>query len=414
ARPATGTNRPPPVKPAYSHNVDLVAYHDLEARPAFKMALQVVEGRWYLYLAHFWTPGWSVVEVTDPARPELLEFLPGPPNTWTLQVQVADGKMITSLERIPPGWGGDPEGPHEEGIYIWDVAEPARPRRLGHWRTGASGTHRNHYDGGRYVHCAGGAPGFRGNIYRIVDIADPERPVEVGRWWLPEQWEAGGGSPSFPRVGLHGPAYALGQRAYLSYMEGGMIVLDISDPSLPRLVSRLTFSPALGTSIGTHTVVPKPKLGLAVVNSEAIRERAEEPMNYAALVDIRDEKKPRVLSFLPVPEPPPGAPYRSFAERGGRFGPHNQHHPQGQPHLEDREDRVYLTYFNAGLRIYDIGNPHHPREVAWYLPPDPAERRGPLPETLVVQSEDVLVDSRGFIYLTDKNHGLHILRCTLP
>jgi hypothetical protein len=33
-----------------------------------------------------------------------------------------------------------------------------------------------------------------------------------------------------------------------------------------------------------------------------------------------------------------------------------------------------------------------------------------LPRTLVAQSEDVLVDRRGYIYLTDKNHGLYVLR----
>ena len=40
---------------------------------------------------------------------------------------------------------------------------------------------------------------------------------------------------------------------------------------------------------------------------------------------------------------------------------------------------------------------------------DPA--LGPLvPEPLVTQSEDVLVDARGNAYLTDKNHGLFVAR----
>jgi hypothetical protein len=74
---------------------------------------------------------------------------------------------------------------------------------------------------------------------------------------------------------------------------------------------------------------------------------------------------------------------------------------------------VHLTWFNAGLRIYDTSDPYVPREVGWFLPDDPTIRRGPLPRTaLVTQSEDVLVDERGVIYLTDKNHGVHLLRGT--
>ena len=115
-----------------------------------------------------------------------------------------------------------------------------------------------------------------------------------------------------------------------------------------------------------------------------------------------------------MPEPPPGAAYPNFQRRGGRFGPHNQHHWQHQPHLLDRDDLVYLTYFNAGLRIYDIRDPYLPREVGWFLAADPVERRGLLPRTLVTQSEDVLVDARGYAYLTDKNHGLHVLRYVGP
>ena len=105
-----------------------------------------------------------------------------------------------------------------------------------------------------------------------------------------------------------------------------------------------------------------------------------------------------------------GAPYRNFCERGGRFGPHNQHQPQHQRELFQRDDLIFLTYFNAGLRIVDIADPRLPREVGWFVPPDPTTRRGVLPRTLVAQSEDVLVDARGLIYLTDKNHGLYVLK----
>jgi hypothetical protein len=45
------------------------------------------------------------------------------------------------------------------------------------------------------------------------------------------------------------------------------------------------------------------------------------------------------------------------------------------------------------------------------IPPDPEKNAGPLPRDVVTQTEDVLVDTRGYIYVTDKNWGVWILRC---
>jgi len=287
------------------------------------------------------------------------------------------------------------------------------PKLLSHYKTGAIGTHRNHWEGGRYVHLTATARGFTGYIYVIIDIADPSKPVEVGRWWLPEQWAAGGAKTTKTWVALHGPAYPEGDRAYLGYGGAGLIILDIADITLPQFVSRLDVQPPLGSWIACHTALPLPGRKLVLISSESIEENCREGLNYAGIVDIADEKNPRLISLFPLPEPPAGAPYKNFSEKGGRFGPHNFNHAQRQPWFVDRDDRIYLTYFNAGLRVYDISDPYLPREIAYYLPPDPKERRGPLPRTLVTQSEDVVVDTRGYSYVTDKNHGLHILRCTV-
>ena len=90
----------------FARNIEPLGYHDLDGKPAFKLAMQEVNNRWYLYVAHLWHRGWSVLDVTDPTAPEYCSFIPGPENTWTIQVQVAEDKMITGLERIAPGWGG--------------------------------------------------------------------------------------------------------------------------------------------------------------------------------------------------------------------------------------------------------------------------------------------------------------------
>ncbi len=291
-----------------------------------------------------------------------------------------------------PGWGDDPSAPFDEGVLIWDLADPTLPSVVGRYRTGGNGTHRNFYAGGRYVHLACAAAGFDGHIYEILDIADPSAPRPAGRWWVPGQWRDGGEAGVPDGTSLHAP-YVVGDRAYLAYGAAGLVILDIADPLEPRLVSRLDFAPPFNPVIATHTAMPLPGRDLVAVNSEAIEEDCAEPLDFAGLVDIADEAAPRVISMFPQPAPPPGASYRNFCERGGRFGPHNLHQAQGQPGLEDRSDRLYLTYFNAGLRVIDIADPRLPREIGSFVPPDPVERRGVLPRTLVGQSEDVLVDS---------------------
>jgi hypothetical protein len=393
----------------FAHNMELVGYHDLNKKPAFKLAMQEKNGRWYLHLAHLWHAGWSVLDVTDPSAPEYAAFVPGPENTWTIQIQVADGKMITALERIAPGWGGDEaRPPAEEGFLVWDVEEPTKPKRLGHYRTNSTGTHRNFYDGGTLVHAAGGAPGYDGKVYHAVDISDPSNPKQVSLFALEGQ-RRDTAKASGVKLSLHGPAHIEGARAYLSYGDGGGVILDVSDFKNPRMVSQLAFQ-GLCSRQGIHTYLPLPRRKLALINDEAIAENGDENLNLAGIADIQNEHGPRMISFFPLPLPPEEMGIKNFYEKGGRFGPHNQHHQNHQSCLEDRDDIAYLTYFNAGLRVYDIRDARAPKEIAWFVPPDPKERIGTKPSRLVAQVEDVIVDRRGFIYISEKNQGIFILR----
>lgn len=397
-----------------------VGYSDLDGRPGFKMTIREADGRWLLYLGHFWDSGWSVVDVTHPEAPAVVTFVPGPPNTATLQVDLHGTTLVTALEQHIPGFGGDPGAPFDEGVILWSLQNPTEPRRLGQFRTGGRGTHRNAYTGGRYVHLAANMPGFTGNIYVILDIDDPQHPVEAGRWWVPGQHAAGGETPAKAGISLHGPAVPAGDLVYLPYGSAGVVVLDVSDVTAPRLVSDLSFSPPFRLEFGVHSVVLDPERSVAYLNSEGVVEpKGTVPphldgFDHVSVVDISDPARLQLLSVFPPPAPPPDAPYADFREHPGWSGPHNQSQLHHNPDVAPQDQFVYLTYFNAGLRIYDVSHSRRPREVAWFLPPDPTERYGPLPtRDLVVQSEDVLVDRRGFIYVTDKNQGLWILRADL-
>jgi len=254
-------------------------------------------------------------------------------------------------------------------------------------------------------------PGYSGNIYVIVDIADPAKPVEAGRWWVPGQHTAGGEKPQRD-VSVHRPPYVEGSLVYISYGAAGLVILDISDVARPKLVGQLPFTPPFLGFIGVHSALPLPSRKIAVVNSEAIREDCKEPLNHASLVDIADPAKPTLLSVFPLPLPPAGSPYKNFCEKGGRFGPHNLNQHYHNKFVERSDKLVYLSYFNAGLRIVDISDARAPREVGYFIPPDPTKRYGTLPTKMVAQAEDVLVDARGYIYVTEKNQGLWILRYT--
>ncbi|MFC5133633.1 MULTISPECIES: LVIVD repeat-containing protein [Haloferacaceae] len=428
-------------------NVTPVGYSELNGRPGFKIAMQEVDGRWYVYLAHFWHRGWSIVDVTDPTDPELVRFVEGPDNTTTKQIQVADGKMITALERpgtTDPAHGEstDPSKPYETGAYIWDVeTDPTDPELLGHYETGGRGTHRNFYNGGDYAFMCVSPEGFEPTLedrtidpvknfhLRIIDISDPSEPTEISTFMWPGQHPEDDSEKPRTRY-FHGPAYAMDDRAYLSYGRVGMVTLDISDIENPELVTNLGLGEGLGGYNGVHSYIPIPGTDLAAINSEAIHEgypldhESGDPLGYTFLVDISDEDQPhfegtthhgpRVVSSMPNPIPEPDAPYDSYFDKPGRFGPHNQHHPRGEDCRLHQSNYLVMTYFNAGVRIFDISDPAVPQEAGYFVPSDPEKRYGPRPRNeLGSQVEDVAIDSRGYIYCTDPNRGLMIFESDL-
>jgi hypothetical protein len=395
-----------------SRDTSLVGYSDLGGRPALKLAMHVADdGRRYLYCGNLWEAGWTIVDVTDAEAPQVVNFIEGPERTWTIQVQAADGLLVAGLEKPTPGWGHLPDAPATTGIYVFDLRDdPIRPALLSHYDTGGRGTHRNFWAGGDLAVLTTTPEGFQHRMLVFVDLSDPTRPVERSRWWWPGQHVAGGEVPEY-EVYAHGPAYVHEGRAYVGYGRVGMVVLDVEDPDAPHLVDRVDFGDFGAARPGCHSAVPIPGRDLLVVNSEAHQDSVGEidALNYTVVVR-QDGDDHKIISAFPMPRPEPGLGYRNYYEKGGRFGPHNQHHHQGQPHLAPNRDLVYMTYFNAGLRIFDISDEFMPEEVAYFVPDDPPVRHGMKPEKLVTQFEDVVVDDRGYIFCTDKNRGLFVIR----
>jgi hypothetical protein len=397
-------------------NFEPLGYSNLDnRRGAFKMTIKkAANGRWYMYLGHLWHRGWTIVDVTDPKDPTFVKHIPGPSDTWTIQVTSHGNILITALQKAAVGWGLDVNKPNEEGVLIWDISDPVNPRQLSHWRTGSDGTHRNSYPGGRYAYLSASAKGFDGRILVILDVDDPRQPKEAGRWWMSGQ-KAGEPRPDNAPRAFHGPAMVSpdGKLATMGYAPS-LINLDISDPAAPKLVGQLQFTPPFfgGGGQALHTAFPLWERNLVHVNSEPQVERCNEPMHFAGLVDNRNPAQPRLISLYPTPVPPKGATYKNFCEKGGRFGPHNVNQEVHLPEVEKPGNLIYLTYFNAGLRVFNVKDPYLPVESGWFIPPNPNSIPGARPSVPVNQTEDVLVDTRGYVYVTDKTWGLWVLRYT--
>jgi len=377
---------------------------------AFKMALNhPANGRWYLYMGHSFDLGWSILDVTNPQDPKYIKFIAfdGPKDWITSQVTVHDNLMITSLDRR------NAPGPD---MIFWDVSDPINPKEIARWGSGTAGAHRNSYPGGKYAYLSTSYPGFRGKILVIVDVSDPAHPKEVGKWWQPGQKD---GEPlSGPLPGFHGPANISPDGKMLStgYMPD-VVNLDITDPTQPKVIGRLPMTPPFA-SVGTqslHTVLPLWDRKLLYVSSEAMAERCKDNgMNFAGLIDNSDPAKPRLISIFPTPRPPANAPYKDFCDKGGRFGPHNTNQELHNPAVAQPGDLMFVTWFNAGLRVFDISLPTLPMEVGYFMPPERAglpSQAGPH-DSPVNWSEEVAVDTRGNIYLNDDKWGTFVLQYT--
>ncbi|MCH6556377.1 MAG: hypothetical protein IH797_07220, partial [Chloroflexi bacterium] len=101
----------------------------------------------------------------------------------------ANDLMLTNYESI--GYAGDPEQGFQGGLNIFDVSDPHDPKHIHFWATAGDGIHRFTFDG-RYAYLSATAEDYIGHIVIILDLDDPRKPEEVGRWWMPGRWQAGG------------------------------------------------------------------------------------------------------------------------------------------------------------------------------------------------------------------------------
>ena len=382
---------------AEAKNVKLIGHSGLQGRDS----LQVVLKGNYCYVGHHrgeeYNPltgkvesnGTMIIDVAHPHQPKIVKHIPGRKGAESRAVQVAvkyfDGRDYLLRNQ---------ESGEFTGFEIWDITEKANPRMVSTIGP-LQAAHKSWWDAKTgYAYLSGTQPGWRGQHLIIYDVRNPGKPKWVANWGLPGQ---GPGEGSGGGVSLHHPVIS-GNRAYLSYLFGGdMVILDIADNTHPRMIAHLDFSPP---NSGIHTTAPFRHF--LVLSEESFAYNCQEQRRQLYIVDATEETKPVPIAIFQVPE-------GDFCRRGGRFGPHQ--------FAETKDGEIiggtllYIAYFNAGLRVVDISDPHHPREVGFYIPDPVGKGKGH--GQRVIQTNDVDLDYRGLIYTTDRNgNGLHILQFT--
>ncbi len=384
------------------------------------MSMQIApDGRRILWIAHEGAPkNFTGVDVSDPRKPKVVCQTDLPHSNMRSNSLETTGNLLAVAYQV---WT---PGDKPAGIELFDISVPENPRSIGFYDASgpySRGCHCLWFVDGEYIHCSSGAPDFQprhprdDQFYQIVDVRDPTKPREVGRWWYPGTRE-GDAEPLPPRLNpkplheMRGPdAYRLHNanvyperpdRAYIGYIDGGAFILDIADKSTPKVVS--SWNPHPPYPGFTHTVMPLLERDLLVVTDESILDDGEDWPKLTWMVDARLETNLVPISTFPLPS------FEEYGHKGGRFGSHNIHENRPGPSFRS-EEVIFGAFFNAGVRIYDIKDPYRPETIGYFVPPAPKDSR-----VATAQLNDLHVDERGVIYTGDRwTGGLYCLEADI-
>ena len=400
---------------AESKNMKLIAQNTLVGFGGMGegMSMQVAgDGRRILWLAHESAPkNFTGVDVSDPNNPEVVV------QTELPHMDMRSNSLEVTGDIMAVAYQTKGKNMQPAGVELFDLSSPEDPKSISFFDCSGEhsrGVHQLWFADGEYVHFAGGSDDFvptnplDDQFYRCLDVRNPAKPVEVGRWWYPGTRE-GDNVPPPPRH----PQMDSGFRAhntnvyperpdrlYLCYIDGGTFIMDIADKANPQVVG--SWNPHPPYPGFAHTALPLFGRDIMIVTDESIRDDAADWPKLAWVVDIRKEDNMVPIGTLPIPSPD------QFRDRGGRYGAHNLHENRPGPSFQS-DTLVFGTFFNGGVRVFDLADPLRPQEVAYFVPPQPEN-------SIVgaVQINDVYVDENRIVYAVDRHAGgLYVLELEL-
>jgi len=248
-------------------------------------------------------------------------------------------------------------------------------------------------------------------------VTNPNNPTLIGQWTIGRDGGLAFGSPDFagdpglppgsdctpppgtpalcrgndyPAVFLHDVLVSADRlTAYLAYWDGGVVILDVSDPAAPAFVGRGQVPATFGSDEGnTHSAAPaSPNLLLL-----ADEDFTAGPWGFVRIFDITNPASPTQVGAF--------ATLRTMANPPPDAGWYTAHHPMVQGSV------AYVGWYSDGVHVFDFSNPAQPKEVASFQPPNVPDPNGVLPPNALVWSAHPHGET---VLAADMNAGLYIL-----
>ncbi len=449
------------VEPGLSGQTSLADRQSGASQTAYNCNLQLVgqyqgEGAewqltWFNDCAYYGTydtstktnPGVVVIDAADPAHPQVTEYLTARAmiDPWESLKVHTDRKLLGATKG--PGFG--PSQPTDRQFAFYDLSTDCKHPTLlsdvdvpGH--TGHAGNWAP--DGMTYYGTGAGGTGFT-----AMDVSDPSTPKEIGHWAadIDETHDI-----SISQDGTR--AYLTRWGNYVPFgLPGtnGLVILDTTDiqkrvasPAQPKTVSEFYWDDG-GVAQETMPYTYKGKPFLIFTDETGVSKLAAPgagradacakglpPFGFARILDLSDEKNPKLVAklMLEVNDPKNCATANAdFAADIADLDYYGYSSHYCTPDTTTDPKILACGYWGAGLRVFDIRDPYHPREIAYYKPP--AQRTKFLPASAMwydYGGKDRTTDrvsahvrfrtvgNENYLWFAGQDNGFMIVRFTKP
>ena len=337
--------------------------------------------------------GVAVLDMSDPAHPVQTDTLTEPPMLSpheSLNLNYKRGLLAAVLGN-PSTYPGD--------VSIYDVASDCRHPKLQSSKVVARLGHESgfSYDGKTFY-----ATSTATKSVTAVDVSDPKDPHAI--------WHG--------KITSHGMDLSEdGNRAYIADSgTGELVILDTSEIQARKPnpqaheISRLTWkSASIPQNAYPFTENGHPYL-LEFDEYTAGLRGDNSSVGAARIIDIGDERKPRVVSNLRL-QINQSADHDAHQDDPGADSP-VQGYAAHYCNLPTRVDPkvVACSFIVSGLRVFDISDLLHPKEIGYYVAPTSPQNENFQEASDFAMSRPAFVPERREIWWSDGPSGFYVVR----